>query len=64
MSEMPKKETTLHFLDYWRVIRSRKEIVLAVLFLVVITGTAYTLHSSENLCRHGTHPGQQRPCGY
>jgi capsular exopolysaccharide synthesis family protein len=29
-------------LDYWRVIRSRKEIVLAVLFLVVITGTAYT----------------------
>ncbi|MEI7851135.1 MAG: polysaccharide biosynthesis tyrosine autokinase [Kiritimatiellales bacterium] len=42
MSENQKKETTLHFLDYWRVIRSRKEIVLAVLFLVVITGAAYT----------------------
>lgn len=42
MSENLKKESTLHFLDYWRVIRSRKEIVLAVLFLVVITGTAYT----------------------
>jgi capsular exopolysaccharide synthesis family protein len=42
MSENEKKETTLHFLDYWRVIRSRKEIVLAVLFLVVITGTIYT----------------------
>jgi capsular exopolysaccharide synthesis family protein len=42
MSEPQKKETTLHFLDYWRVIRSRKEIVMAVLFLVVITGTAYT----------------------
>jgi polysaccharide biosynthesis transport protein len=42
MRENQKKETTLHFLDYWRVIRSRKEIVLAVLFLVVITGTAYT----------------------
>jgi capsular exopolysaccharide synthesis family protein len=42
MSENQKKETALHFLDYWRVIRSRKEIVLAVLFLVVITGTAYT----------------------
>ncbi len=42
MSENQKKETTLHFLDYWRVIRSRKEIVLAVLFLVVLTGTAYT----------------------
>lgn len=43
MTEVAKKESTLHFLDYWRVIRSRKEIVLAVLFLVVITGTAYTL---------------------
>jgi len=42
MSENQKKETTLHFLDYWRVIRSRKEIVMAVFFLVVITGTAYT----------------------
>lgn len=42
MSETTTKESTLHFLDYWRVIRSRKEIVLAVLFLVVITGTAYT----------------------
>ncbi|MCU0858034.1 MAG: Wzz/FepE/Etk N-terminal domain-containing protein, partial [Pontiellaceae bacterium] len=43
MSDIQKKETTLHFLDYWRVIRARKEIVLAVFFLVVITGTAYTL---------------------
>ena len=42
MSEEQKKDSTLHFLDYWRVIRSRKEIVLAVLLLVVITGTAYT----------------------
>ena len=43
MSESQKKETTLHFLDYWRVVRSRKEIVFAVLFLVVITGTLFTL---------------------
>jgi capsular exopolysaccharide synthesis family protein len=42
LCERKKKDATLHFLDYWRVIRSRKEIVLAVLFLVVITGTAYT----------------------
>jgi capsular exopolysaccharide synthesis family protein len=42
MSENQTKESTLHFLDYWRVIRSRKEIVLAVLILVVITGTVYT----------------------
>jgi len=33
---------SLHFLDYWRVIRSRKEIILAVTILVVITGAAYT----------------------
>ncbi len=32
----------LHFLDYWRVIRSRKEIIQAVTLLVVLTGTAYT----------------------
>lgn len=42
MSENQLKESTLHFLDYWRVIRSRKEIVLAVFFLVVATGTLYT----------------------
>ncbi len=35
-------EQSLHFLDYWRVIRSRKEIVLVVALLVVITGVAYT----------------------
>ncbi|MEM7394106.1 MAG: Wzz/FepE/Etk N-terminal domain-containing protein, partial [Verrucomicrobiota bacterium] len=36
------QDTGLHFLDYWRVIRSRKEIVLAVTLLVVLTGTAFT----------------------
>jgi len=47
MSEEQKKESTLHFLDYWRVIRSRKEIVLAVFLLVVITGTIYTFTLPE-----------------
>ncbi len=42
-SEAEQQSNTLHFLDYWRVIRSRKEIVLAVAILVVITGTVYTL---------------------
>ncbi len=37
-----QQEQSLHFLDYWRVIRSRKEIILAVTLLVVITGVAYT----------------------
>jgi len=34
---------TLHFLDYWRVISSRKEIVLAISLLVVLTGVIITL---------------------
>ena len=34
------QETKQHFLDYWRVIRSRKEVILAVTLLIVITGTA------------------------
>lgn len=32
----------LHFLDYWQVIRSRKEIVIAVSLLVVLTGIIVT----------------------
>lgn len=42
-TEAEQQSNTLHFLDYWRVIRSRKEIVLAVAILVVLTGTVYTL---------------------
>lgn len=38
----PQQEPQLHFLDYWRVVRARKEIILAVLLLVVLTGTAVT----------------------
>jgi capsular exopolysaccharide synthesis family protein len=34
---------SLHFLDYWRVIKSRKEIILAVALLVIVAGVAYTL---------------------
>ena len=37
------EDAKLHFLDYWRVIRSRKEIILAVILLVTLTGVAYTL---------------------
>lgn len=36
-------DNSLHFLDYWRVIRSRKEIILAVTLLVVMTGMVYTI---------------------
>ena len=41
MSETTPEES-LHFLDYWRVIRSRKEIVISVFLLVVMTGVILT----------------------
>src|SRR5262249_34990608 len=36
------QETRLHFLDYWRIIRIRKTVILAVFLLVVITATIVT----------------------
>jgi capsular exopolysaccharide synthesis family protein len=38
----PAAESKLHFLDYWRIIRIRKTVIIAVLLLVVITVTAVT----------------------
>src|SRR5262245_41432265 len=35
-------ETRLHFLDYWRIIRVRKTVILAVFLLVAITTTLVT----------------------
>lgn len=37
-----EQQETLHFLDYWRVIQSRKEVVIAVFLLVVVTGIMVT----------------------
>lgn len=37
-----QQETKLHFLDYWRIIRIRKTVILAVFLLVVITSTVVT----------------------
>jgi len=39
---MADGEQGLHFLDYWRVISSRKEVVIAVSLLVVMTGIIVT----------------------
>src|SRR6266576_2064206 len=36
------QETKLHFLDYWRIIRIRKTVILTVFILVVITATVVT----------------------
>ncbi len=39
---MAETHESLHFLDYWRVISSRKEVVIAVSLLVVATGVIFT----------------------
>src|SRR5512133_3451739 len=36
------QETKLHFLDYWRIIRIRKTVILLVFLLVVMTATLVT----------------------
>src|SRR5258708_7477435 len=41
-------ETKLHFLDYWRIIRIRKPVILAVFLLVVITATLVTFILPES----------------
>ncbi|MBE0540810.1 MAG: polysaccharide biosynthesis tyrosine autokinase [Verrucomicrobia bacterium] len=44
----PPQEARLHFLDYWRIIRIRKTVILAVFFLVVITATLVTFVLPES----------------
>src|SRR3954466_319030 len=41
-------DSKLHFLDYWRIIRIRKTVILAVFLLVVITTTAVTFILPES----------------
>ncbi len=38
----PPADSKLHFLDYWRIIRIRKTVILAVFLLVVLTSAAVT----------------------
>ena len=42
LKTQPPPEAKLHFLDYWRIIRIRKTVILAVFLLVVITATVVT----------------------
>src|SRR3989442_3818119 len=44
----PPQETKLHFLDYWRIIRIRKAVILAFFLLVVITATLVTFILPES----------------
>src|SRR5216683_2091515 len=41
-------EVKLHFLDYWRIIRIRKTVILAVFLLVAITTTVVTFILPES----------------
>src|SRR5258708_27944536 len=41
-------EVKLHFLDYWRIIRIRKTVILAVFLLVAITSTLVTFILPES----------------
>src|SRR5262245_2037612 len=43
----PPPESKLHFLDYWRIIRIRKTVILAVFVLVVITASLVTFVMQE-----------------
>jgi succinoglycan biosynthesis transport protein ExoP len=47
-SSQAPQETKLHFLDYWRIIRIRKTVILAVFLLVVITATLVTFILPES----------------
>src|SRR6267154_4667125 len=42
------QETKLHFRGYWRIIRIRKTVILAVFLLVVITATLVTFILPES----------------
>jgi capsular exopolysaccharide synthesis family protein len=42
LKAQPPQEAKLHFLDYWRIIRIRKMVILAVFLLVAFTATLVT----------------------
>src|SRR6185295_9375472 len=45
---IPQPAAALHFLDYWRIIRIRKTVILAVFLLVVMTATVVTFILPES----------------
>jgi capsular exopolysaccharide synthesis family protein len=44
----PQQETRLHFLDYWRIIRIRKAIIITVFLITAIVATAVTFLLPES----------------
>ena len=54
LKTQPQAENKLHFLDYWRIIRIRKTVILAVFLLVVITATLVTFILPESYSSSAT----------
>ncbi|HTB83951.1 MAG TPA: polysaccharide biosynthesis tyrosine autokinase [Candidatus Sulfotelmatobacter sp.] len=50
----PPPETRLHFLDYWRVIRIRKAIIITVFLITALIATAVTLILPESFASTAT----------
>ncbi|OVE75824.1 hypothetical protein BVX97_03150 [bacterium E08(2017)] len=44
---MAESNETLHFLDYWQVVRSRKEVVITFATLVVLAGIVITFYTPK-----------------
>jgi capsular exopolysaccharide synthesis family protein len=44
----PLPEASLHFLDYWRIIRIRKTVIISVFLLIAITATVVTFILPES----------------
>ena len=42
VKNQPSQEASLHFLDYWRIIRIRKTVIISVFLLIAITATVVT----------------------
>ena len=45
----PPQETKLHFLDYWRIIRIRKTVIIAVFLLVGFSFLVDAFHLGKAL---------------
>ena len=48
LQNQPQQETKLHFLDYWRIIRIRKAIIITVFLITAIVATAVTFLLPES----------------
>jgi polysaccharide biosynthesis transport protein len=48
VKNQPPTETSLHFLDYWRIIRIRKTVIISVFLLIAITATVVTFILPES----------------